>query len=256
MTNKRGRPPLKNPSRKTLEQRLYRKRKAAERCSREKKTLSQLPLAQRPPPPHAPSRLVVGTTSEDWLAKDAPWSLISARSIASKRICWRYLQTGFTPMGSGSPRISLRTCGIQVLALNDNNRWRKWLEIRPSKAKLVTEEGGRTGVGVFAGRSFSAGDVITQFCGEVTTCASKRKRWLATWRKDYAIMKQDGCTLICPASRGLKDLLFGAHFINHSDTPNCEIGPDMVVRAICDVRSKQELTIDYNRDQIIPKKDV
>ena len=139
----------------------------------------------------------------------------------------------------GRFRATLRTTGVQLLALDDANHWRKWLEVRPSKVAVDSSEGRSVGIGVFAARTFAPDDVITQFCGEVTQDSSRKKRWLSTWRKNHAILKSDKTTLVCPPSRAVGDVLYAAHFINQSPTPNCIIGQDLVVRASHKIKPKE-----------------
>ena len=43
---------------------------------------------------------------------------------------------------------------------------------------------------------------------------------------------------------------FYAHYINHSDTPNCEIDHNRVVTAKYDIKSGNELTMDYGDEYV------
>jgi hypothetical protein len=199
-------------------------------------------LAEHVPPPR-PVYFVSaarGDRSEDWLADGAPWSWAKAQRLCRERTCWRNLPGRFAPgrdFGPSVGTIHQEWCELVALSVRG---WRSWLQVRPSTVA--------DGLGVFAARSFVAGDVVTQYVGRTSSNPRSQQHILSGPLGPYSVLRQDG-VLVYPPSLGVEDVLFAGHLLKQSETPNCVLQPDMVIRTLRLVRCGMELTLKYRDDR-------
>ena len=167
---KAGRKPSIKPTLGAQRMRLFRQRQRNSRGHLKRKAKATLTVQLKHyAPPQVPPRIFHGSSSEDWLGEDAPWTLTKARKMAKDYICFRFLPGPFfTGDQKVTDRVGLRKAGVEMLVMDpEKQQYRKWLSIKPSKAKLVDDYKDKDrGMGLFAQRPFATGDVITQFCGK------------------------------------------------------------------------------------------
>jgi hypothetical protein len=111
------------------------------------------------------------------------------------------------------------------------------------------------GHGLFADTHFSPDQMVSKYLGEITDDCDIYTEWLEDkYRRQYIC--QIGQTWIAPKivqSRSpiLEDLLF-AHYMNHSNNPNCHIDQKSgAVYTNYAIKKGDELTIDYNNKDSI-----
>jgi len=129
-----------------------------------------------------------------------------------------------------------------VYICNDDGKFVPWFEKKQSNIP-------KAGSGLFAATDFKLDQVISKYLGERTTNVEKKNRWLEhPTRKQY--IYQIGNIWVAPRivcePNQLEDLLF-AHYMNHSDSPNCQVdGNTGCVHTMYSIETGEELTINYN----------
>lgn len=92
------------------------------------------------------------------------------------------------------------------------------------------------GRGVFAARDFQQGEVVGRY--------SSRKTKLTAFDNPYVIEVYDDDGVLLEHRIGTNDF----RFINHSTTPNLEMGDDLVFIAARDIAKDEELTWFYGEE--------
>jgi len=131
-----------------------------------------------------------------------------------------------------------------VYIYNDDDKFVPWFEKKQSNIP-------KAGCGLFAATDFKQDQIISKYLGEQTTSIQKKNKWLEhPTRKQYIIKignKWVAPRIVCEPNL-LEDLLF-AHYMNHSNSPNCQVdGKTGNVHTLYPIESGEELTIDYNND--------
>lgn len=204
-------------------------------------------------------------SSVDWLAGlPKEWPLARGIRVANTRIAVRYRPTRFQH-GTKPKKPSLFRDGIEMAGLSSENKWEPLWLVQPSQIVPNIEEiesnQNATGLGVFAGRAFAAGDIVTRWIGESAAVGSKKalawqRETRKNWKQYYCITQRDveNPLVVVPACKQRKEiyttaLFFAAHLMNHSDEANCLVdAATLEVRAVRKICKNEELTIRYERN--------
>ena len=107
------------------------------------------------------------------------------------------------------------------------------------------------GNGLFASVLFEEGQPITKYLGHETSNKETMEKWCTSSIKKEYICELGGkkTRWIVPSGKKELDHLLFAHYMNHSDAPNCTIDKDTgVVYARYQIEKGEELTFDYGSE--------
>ena len=130
----------------------------------------------------------------------------------------------------------------QVYFLDDSKqskRWNLWFDKKKSK---------RGGFGLFAARAFQAGDICTRYMGQQAVSKSGVTKMIKNSDGYVFKFKRRGSSEVWVAPDLKLPYMYG-HFLNHAQSPNCQVDAySGIITAIHAIAKGEELTIDYGND--------
>jgi hypothetical protein len=141
--------------------------------------------------------------------------------------------------GNSDPMTAEDSGNREVYFLDDNNRWRHWLDKQKSSI---------AGFGIFAARLFRPGEICTRYMGKKTSSVAVSKRMLKK-SKGYVFKFQTSNNKEMWVAPDLSKSYMYGHFLNHSNEPNCVVDKlSGIITTIYQINKGDELTIDYGKD--------